>query len=190
GGYLALALQPRMRAVGVQISEAKTAGGFIMPNDRVDVLLTVIRDVDGDGAATGATRTVLTNVRVLAVGSVTFDERALSGGGGRDDGGGDTPPTLTGKTATLEVSPEQAEALLSAAASGQISLALRASEDFGLSGFGDLAMIEGDEPPPAAAPPPVAAPVEEGPSRFGVTIISSGAARTYFAEGGEEAGDE
>jgi pilus assembly protein CpaB len=43
-GFLSTVLQPGQRGIGLLISEDKTAGGFILPNDRVDVLHTVVRD--------------------------------------------------------------------------------------------------------------------------------------------------
>lgn len=157
GGFLSLALQPGMLALGVQISDDTTAGGFILPNDQVDVLHTVVRDVDGDGTATGVTRTILTNLRVLAIGQTTFKEETLVIKAPTEEGAAVPPPgvpgsTLIGKTATLEVSGEQAEVLLAAAASGRLALGLRAAEDFGLSGIGDLEMIEGDFSPALAEP--------------------------------------
>lgn len=142
GGFLATILQPGMRAIGFRVSEEITAGGFVLPNDRVDVLHTVVRDLDGDGTATGATRTILTNVRVLAIGQSALGTDALV----LDDAGpkASRDEALTGETATLEVSGAQAEALMSAEASGRLSLALRAADDFDLSGIGDLTMIEGN----------------------------------------------
>lgn len=189
GGYLALALQPNKRALGVSVGATKTAGGFIMPNDRVDVLLTVVRDIDGDGAASGATRTILTNVRVLAIGGTTMEQRR-SPAKKTDEKteGAKKPPVLIGKTATLEVSPEQAEVLLAASVSGSLTLALRAAEDFGLSGLGDLGMIEASTPPArvaeAAAP---AVPSAPAIARREVTIISGGAARIFTAANPGEA---
>ena len=186
GGYLALALQPRMRAVGVPVTASKTAGGFIMPNDRVDVLLTVIRDLDGDGAASGATRTILTNVRVLAIGAATLEEdTAVKAPPKKED---ETPknakpPNIVGKTATLEVAPEQAEILLAASASGTLSLALRASEDFGLSGIGDVDMVEQTRPVENGAARPAPAQAAASPRRE-VTIISGGAARRVASQSG------
>ncbi len=177
GGYLALALQPNMRAIGVSVGATKTAGGFIMPNDRVDVMLTVVRDIDGDGSASGTTRTILTNVRVLAVGGTTMEQqRPSEAAKGKDKKLNGKPPVLIGKTATLEVSPKQAEILLAATASGSLSLALRAAEDFGLSGIGDLAMIEAS-PRPANAPP-LSASATAAPKRE-ITIISGGSARIF-----------
>lgn len=187
GGFLSLILQPGTRAVGVKIGDEKTAGGFVLPNDRVDVMHTVIRDMDGDGSATGATRTILTNVRVLAIGQTSFGRESLQG---KDDNlaipsaSFEDDTTLTGKTATLEVTTAQAEVLLSAAASGQLSLALRAAEDFGLSGLGDLTTIEGldGEKNAALTPKFVAAPstIFEAPGQTTereVLIIGSGRER-------------
>lgn len=177
GGYLALALQPNMRAIGVSVGATKTAGGFIMPNDRVDVMLTVVRDIDGDGSASGATRTILTNVRVLAVGGTTMEQRHPSKAAkDKDTKSNEKPPVLIGKTATLEVSPKQAEVLLAATASGSLSLALRAAEDFGLSGIGDLGMIEASTE--LAPPSPASTSVTAAPKRE-VTIISGGTARIF-----------
>ncbi len=181
GGFMSMVLQPGTRGIGIQISDDKIAGGFVLPNDRVDVLHTVLRDLDRDGTATGTTRTVLTNVRVLAIGQISFDEGALVQTAGADDALATTDAdkaTLTGTTATLEVTAQQAEILMAAAASGQLALALRAADDFGLSGIGDLGMLEGIAP--AAIPDPEPAqttPVEiaeAGASHREITIFSTG----------------
>ncbi|WP_299651990.1 Flp pilus assembly protein CpaB [uncultured Jannaschia sp.] len=178
GGFLSMVLSPGMRGVGVQISDDKTAGGFVLPNDRVDVLHTVVRDVDRDGAATGTTRTILTNVRVLAIGQKSFDEGALVEGMAVEGANSGEQSTLTGSTATLELTAEQAEILMAAAASGQIALALRAADDFGLSGIGDLAMLEGaapDRPDVGPADPEAAAEIANAETgQREVTIIAAG----------------
>lgn len=110
-GYLSALLQPGKRAVSVRITAESTAGGFILPDDRVDVLHTIIPD----GKTGGVTRTVVTNIRVLAIDQqVTAPEsNAVSGG----------------KTATLELSPGQAEIVSAAEANGALSLSLRSSAD-------------------------------------------------------------
>lgn len=182
GGFLATILQPRMRAIGVPVSEEMTAGGFVLPNDRVDVLHTVVRDLDGDGTATGATRTILTNVRVLAIGQSTFGAETLVADDGTPDAS--RSESLTGKTATLEVSTEQAEALLSAKASGELSLALRAADDFDLSGIGDLTMIEGEragKTTPASMPSIDAG--EAASRQHEVRVISAGIAEIVLTSG-------
>ena len=193
GGFLSMVLQPGMRGLGVPISDDKTAGGFVLPNDRVDVLHTVVRDIDGDGAATGTTRTILTNVRVLAIGQTTFDESTLVDSSVPDaETASSAGSTLTGSTATLEVTAEQAEILMAAAASGQLALALRAADDFGLSGIGDLAMLEGAAPEALTASAPSDAavdPSEAGPGQREVTIISAGVPQIVLTAASESTYD-
>lgn len=113
--FLSAVLTPGMRAAAIRISAEKTAGGFILPNDRVDVLLTMPCRPE-DGCTTKmAVRTILRNVRVLAI-----DQ---SGGGKKSE------DVLVGKTATLELNPVQAETLVGAEASGALSLVLRSAAD-------------------------------------------------------------
>ena len=111
-GFMAAMLTAGMRASSVKISAETGAGGFILPNDRVDVILT---SQDSDGR-TRSSRTILSNVRVLAI-DQTFrgegDER-----------------TVIGKTATLELTSAQSETLAQADASGTVSLALRSLSDY------------------------------------------------------------
>ena len=107
-GFMAATLSEGMRAVSIAISTDSGAGGFILPNDRVDVILT--RKPQGSSGR-GFAKTILSNLRVLAVDQTFKQEK-------------DTR-TVVGKTATVEVSPEQAEAISAAGTSGQLSLALR-----------------------------------------------------------------
>ena len=104
-----------MRAVSTKISPETGAGGFILPDDRVDVLLT--RTTRGSNTAS-STRTFLKNVRVLAIGQ-TYRETE------------DNTKVVIGKTATLELTPGQAEALMQNEAMGTISLSLRSLTDSG-----------------------------------------------------------
>lgn len=104
-GFMAAMLSPGMRAVSIIISAESGAGGFVLPNDRIDVIQT--RKI-GNAAMS---RTVLSNVRVLAVDQTYTQDK-------------DTK-TVIAKTATVEVTPEQATALTSAQGGGQLSLALR-----------------------------------------------------------------
>jgi pilus assembly protein CpaB len=108
GGIMAAMLTPGMRAVSIVISAESGAGGFILPNDRVDVILT--RKFDGTPPRV-VSSDVLNNVRVLAV-DQTFSQA-------RDT------KTVIGKTATVEVTPLQAGMIYSAQGAGQLSLALR-----------------------------------------------------------------
>jgi pilus assembly protein CpaB len=107
-GFMAATLNEGMRAVSIAISTDSGAGGFILPNDRVDVILT--RKPDGNSTR-GSAKTILSNLRVLAVDQTYRQEKDAR--------------TVVGKTATVEVSPEQAEVLSGAVISGSLSLALR-----------------------------------------------------------------
>jgi pilus assembly protein CpaB len=105
-----------MRAVSTQISPETGAGGFILPNDRVDVIVTR-RNAEKTAGDDQTSETVLTNIRVLAI-----DQNVEEKGGQK---------VVVGKTATLELKPEQAETLARARQSGTLSLALRSLVDAG-----------------------------------------------------------
>src|SRR5690606_3672035 len=110
-GFMAAILPSGMRAVSTEISPETGAGGFILPNDRVDVILSR-RNRDGDARTSGvpASETILTNVRVLAI-----DQTVEEKNGQR---------VVVGKTATIELTPRQAEVLAQARQAGTLSLAL------------------------------------------------------------------
>jgi pilus assembly protein CpaB len=124
-GYLAATLATGKRAVAINVSAQSTAGGFILPNDRVDVLHTVQRTRDSEGGET-RTRTLLRGVRVLAIDQTTEDNDSA---------------TVLGKTATLELMESQVEAVTAAQTTGTLSLSLRPLDEIP----GDIA-IEVDEP--------------------------------------------
>src|SRR5438270_472376 len=68
-GYMAAVLDKGMRAVSTEISPETGAGGFILPNDRVDVILSR-RDREAEKAGTGeaqVSETILSNIRILAI---------------------------------------------------------------------------------------------------------------------------
>lgn len=110
-GFMSAIVQDGMRAVAVPISEATAVSGFILPNDRVDVIIS--RQIDGpNNTKIMVTDTVLTNVKVLAI------NQSLRAG---DDGV--TVPN--GRNAVLELDPVQAEVLAKVTASGTLTLALR-----------------------------------------------------------------
>ena len=116
GGYLAAVLPAGIRAVSVDVSPDTAAGGFILPNDHVDVLLTHHEKADKPGAADKyVTDTILRNVQVLAIDQTV----------GEKDG----EKVVIGKTATIALTPEQAERLALAHQLGSISLALRSVVD-------------------------------------------------------------
>lgn len=107
-GFMAAQLSPGMRAVSIGINVQSGAGGFVLPNDRVDVLLT--QPVAGGDHRFGS-KTILSDVRVLAV-DQTYTQS-------------NDEKVVVGKTATLELTPVQAEAISRAQASGTLSLSLR-----------------------------------------------------------------
>ncbi len=113
GGFMAAILPKGMRAVSFKISADTGAGGFILPNDRVDVLLTrKLSATSGSSETLHVTETVLTNVRILAI-DQTFRENEKG------------EQVVIGKTATVELRPEQAEVLEVADSMGALSLTLR-----------------------------------------------------------------
>ncbi|MFO1087115.1 MAG: Flp pilus assembly protein CpaB [Reyranellaceae bacterium] len=125
-GFLSAALPAGKRAVAVRISPENTAGGFILPNDRVDVINTVATEGRGNGERHHVSRTILKNIPVLAI-DQTADEK------GRDESNKEDKSrpraTVVGKTATLEVDSQQAEVLAAGEATGSLSLALRSIAD-------------------------------------------------------------
>lgn len=113
--FMAAMLAPGMRAVAVPISAETGAGGFILPNDRVDVIVTFEAESEGNSRRRYfVAETVVENARVLAI------DQAI---GGEDD------DAVIGSTATLELAPDQARAVALAVARGDISLMLRSLSD-------------------------------------------------------------
>jgi pilus assembly protein CpaB len=113
GGVMAAILPSGMRAISTPIREETAAGGFILPNDRVDVILSHKMRVGSREEQ--ASEAVLRNVRVLAIGQEIENK--------------DGEKVATGKTATLELTPRQAEVLALAQSMGEISLSLRSLAD-------------------------------------------------------------
>jgi pilus assembly protein CpaB len=114
GGFMAAVLPAGERAVAIKIDNSGdlTAGGFILPNDRVDVLR-VYRDDEAtkaEGTEVVVTETVLTNVRVLAIGQNVQEENGKK--------------VVAGGNATLELTPDQAALVVLAQHSGNASLHL------------------------------------------------------------------
>jgi pilus assembly protein CpaB len=138
-GFMAAVLPGGMRAVSIEISAETGAGGFILPNDRVDVILSR-RDKEAEkrtGIETVIGETLLTSVRALAI-----DQNVEEKNGQR---------VVLGKTATLEVTSDQAETLAAGRIKGTLSLALRSLAD------GSARPVAA---PPVAAPRPTEAPVD------------------------------
>jgi len=119
-GFMAAILPSGMRAISTEISPETGAGGFILPNDRVDVILSKReKNPDSKGPDLVIAEIVLTNVRVLAIDQAPKEKEGIN--------------TLVGKTATLELKPEQAETLARARQGGTLSLALRSITDVNMA---------------------------------------------------------
>ncbi len=115
GGFMAAMLAQGMRAIAVPITAETGAGGFILPNDRVDVLLTRRERSSGQQQERFISETILTSVRVMAI-DQTIQER-------------DGEKVVVGRTATLELSSEDSETIALSKQSGELSLALRSIAD-------------------------------------------------------------
>jgi pilus assembly protein CpaB len=118
-GFMSAILPAGMRAVAINIvsSGARTAGGFVLPNDRVDIIK-VGRDEEAGRsgrAESFISDTILNNIRVLAIGQ-NIQER-------------NGEKVVVGETATLELDPRQAETITLAQRTGELSLVLRSMAD-------------------------------------------------------------
>jgi pilus assembly protein CpaB len=121
-GYLAAILPTGMRAIATEINTETGAGGFVVPGDHVDVIVSR-RDREAEkrnGFETYSSETIINNARVLAIDQTVEDKNGQK--------------VVIGKTATLELSPRQAETLALARQIGSISLALRSVVDTGKNG--------------------------------------------------------
>jgi pilus assembly protein CpaB len=114
-GFLSAILPSGKRAVAVRVSANNTAGGFILPGDRVDVIQTIAQQTGTDAPAENVSVTILDNIKVLAIDQTVTEQEGEA--------------VVVGKTATLELDPAQAELITSAEASGTLSLALRSMAD-------------------------------------------------------------
>jgi pilus assembly protein CpaB len=116
-GFMAAILPAGMRAISTEISPETGAGGFILPNDRVDVILSKHeKNPDRTSSADIVnSEIILANVRVLAIDQAPKEK--------------DGQNAVVGKTVTLELKPEQAETLARARQSGTLALALRSITD-------------------------------------------------------------
>ncbi|KIZ45147.1 MULTISPECIES: Flp pilus assembly protein CpaB [Rhodopseudomonas] len=116
-GFMAAILPTGMRAISTEISPETGAGGFILPNDRVDVILSKREKSPDQPGSTDTVNSeiILSNVRVLAIDQTVEEKNGQK--------------VVVGKTATLELKPEQAEFLARARQSGTLSLALRSLAD-------------------------------------------------------------
>jgi pilus assembly protein CpaB len=119
-GFMSAILPTGMRAMAVTIDSRGTnsAGGFILPNDRVDVIRTYRNEMASKAAQMDVyeTETILSNIRVLAIGQKVEEN-------------GEGQRVITGETATLELDAPQVETVALAQRQGTLTLALRSMVD-------------------------------------------------------------
>jgi pilus assembly protein CpaB len=115
-GFMAAILQSGYRAVSTEISAETAAGGFILPNDHVDVILTRrLKNPNPQQPDIVISEIALANIRVLAVDQAPKEKEGAN--------------NVIGRTVTLELKPEQATDLAAARQAGTLSLALRSITD-------------------------------------------------------------
>lgn len=115
--FLSAVLPAGHRAVATSISADTSAGGFILPNDYVDVIMVRKPDNANPGAPAFETETILKNIRVLAIDQTIQEDE-------------DGKQVKVGQTATLELTPQQAEIITVAQQmADRLTLSLRAIAD-------------------------------------------------------------
>ncbi|RYE46023.1 MAG: Flp pilus assembly protein CpaB [Hyphomicrobiales bacterium] len=125
-GYLSAVLTKGMRGVSVPVSADAAAGGFVLPNDRVDIVL----------SRGGISQTILSNVKVLAIGTRLGEAGTTGEKANPEDPKADV--FQGGTIATLELTPAQGEVIINASKIGVLSVALRSIADFKPSSDDDL----------------------------------------------------
>jgi pilus assembly protein CpaB len=128
GAKLSVLLDPGMRAITINITAESAIAGLAVPGDRVDVILTADLSRFGGETRSGATseflryvsEPVLRNVKLLAI-----DQTVTRESTGKDKDAAKAVAGQVGKTATVEVTAEQAEKLILAGQMGKLSLILR-----------------------------------------------------------------
>lgn len=126
-------VSPEKRAMTVKVDEASGVAGFIVPNNRVDVIVTLSRTPFSEDPVCGV---VLQNLRVLGTGQKIIEKQP--------DGKPQVVPTVT-----LEVSPEEGEQLSLASLEGRITLALRSQKDesrVATAGIRTSQLVQGGKP--------------------------------------------
>ena len=116
-GYLSAILPAGKRAMAIPVKATTSAGGFVLPNDHVDIIM----NYRLKGSKTLLTETILQNIRVLAVDRLIEEKQGKK--------------SKVGRTVTLELTAQQTEIIVAARAIaiGSLTLALRSVEDSELS---------------------------------------------------------
>jgi pilus assembly protein CpaB len=159
-GGLAGIIDNDKRAVTIKVDEASGVAGFVSPDNRVDVLLTIDRNEYKEDPIT---QIVLQDLKVLGIGQDLEQQK-----------NGEKPKVVP--TVTLEVSPVQGEQLALASKEGHITLALRGwtkGQPVETKGARTSDLVKGSQktqavfeaPPPATAPPKPGVEVLRGTER-------------------------
>ncbi len=111
-GFIVAALQPGMRAISVSVSQVSAVSGYVSPGDRVDIMMTHTATSQADQTLNPRmfTETIFKNIRLLGL------TQRVDANSGR--------PSVVG-TATLEVTPRQAEEFMIAGQMGSLTLVMR-----------------------------------------------------------------
>jgi pilus assembly protein CpaB len=153
-------LDPDKRAITIRVDDVRGVAGFILPNDRVDVVL--IRSVTDSGTRRDYSDLLLQDVKVIAIDQLSSEQKDR--------------PTVA-KAVTLEVTPYQAQKISLATNVGHLSLILRKAGDSNV--VADRRVTESDltvtEPRAQKEPPPPPA----GPAYSDVTIMRNLKSQDY-----------
>ena len=165
-GFLAAVLLPDRRAITITVNQETSHAGMIAPGDRVDVIFTMQVSSDDPSQLNSFSRTVLEDIRVVAVGrrieNVNYATPESA-----------PPPQDDGTTVTLEVRPPEADQLVLASTRGSLALALRPLGQTDDVGWRTPVGLNRLLPPPATAKPtpdPVRVQVFRGESREEVLL--------------------
>jgi pilus assembly protein CpaB len=105
GSTLASLIEPNKRAITVRVDDVVGVAGFLLPGNRVDILV-----ARKEGSTTANAETILYDLRVLAVDQIASTDK--------------TQPVVV-RAVTLEMTPEETEVLVKAQTEGKLQLALR-----------------------------------------------------------------
>jgi pilus assembly protein CpaB len=170
GGFSSI-IPDGMRALTVSVNNSSGVGGFILPNTRVDVLVTVSSPVEKEESST---RIILEDIKVLAV-DQTFERK-------EDD------PVIV-QTVTLLVTPEDAEKLVLASTEGKLQLSLRNNADRSMMTTSGVKLrqlgVNQSQSGGGAGPARRVQPAEAPPSQKVIEVIRSSERAEVTFENGE-----
>jgi len=119
--FLVALLSPGTRAVTIAVEAPQSSSGLLLPDNRVDIILTQTFEQDADPTRKSVGETVLRNLRVIAVDQRLGVYEPPVANAANSDASSPVP-----KTITLEVTERQAEMLMVASRLGRVEVAVRA----------------------------------------------------------------